>query len=65
MIFADQLMYAGFASTHSGASMGMEDFVVPEDKQALIQDAQSEVAEIESRYASGLVTQGEKYNKGG
>ena len=64
VIFADQLMYAGFAySTHSGASIGVEDFVVPEDKQTLIQDAQSEVAEIESQYASGLVTQGEKYNK--
>jgi len=57
-------MYAGFAySTYSGASIGVEDFVVPEDKQTLIQEAQSEVAEIESQYASGLVTQGEKYNK--
>ena len=64
VIFADQLMYAGFAySTYSGASIGVEDFVVPEDKQILIQDAQSEVAEIEAQYASGLVTQGEKYNK--
>ena len=55
VIFADQLMYAGFAySTYSGASIGVEDFVVPEDKQTLIQDAQSEVAEIESQYASGL-----------
>ncbi len=64
VIFADQLMYAGFAySTYSGASIGVEDFVVPEDKQTLIQDAQSEVAEIEAQYASGLVTQGEKYNK--
>ena len=37
--------------------------MVPEDKQTLIQDAQSEVAEIEAQYSSGLVTQGEKYNK--
>ena len=57
VIFADQLMYAGFAySTYSGASIGVEDFVVPEDKQTLIQDA-VEVAEIESQYTSGLVTQ--------
>ena len=64
VIFADQLMYAGFAhSTSSGASIGVDDFVVPENKASLIDEAQSEVAEIEAQYASGLVTQGEKYNK--
>ena len=64
VIFADQLMYAGFAhSTASGASIGVDDFVIPENKVSLIDDAQSEVAEIEAQYASGLVTQGEKYNK--
>ena len=64
VIFADQLMYAGFAhSTSSGASIGVDDFVVPENKGSLIDEAQSEVAEIEAQYASGLVTQGEKYNK--
>ena len=64
VIFADQLMYTGFAhSTASGASIGVDDFVIPDDKTSIITDAQAEVAEIESQYASGLVTQGEKYNK--
>ena len=64
VIFADQLMYTGFAhSTASGSSIGVEDFVIPEEKVAIIDDAESEVAEIEAQYASGLVTQGEKYNK--
>ena len=64
VIFADQLMYAGFAhSTASGASIGVEDFVIPDSKQRIIAEAEAEVAEIESQYASGLVTQGEKYNK--
>jgi DNA-directed RNA polymerase subunit beta' len=64
VIFADQLMYTGFGhSTASGASIGVDDFVIPTDKVSIISDAQSEVAEIESQYASGLVTQGEKYNK--
>ncbi|MEN9805792.1 MAG: hypothetical protein RL756_300 [Pseudomonadota bacterium] len=64
VIFADQLMYTGFAhSTASGASIGVEDFVIPQDKKRIIDEAESEVAEIESQYASGLVTQGEKYNK--
>ena len=64
VVFADQLMYMGFEySTRSGASIGVEDFVIPEDKGEIIGNAQAEVAEIESQYASGLVTQGEKYNK--
>jgi len=64
VIFADQLMYAGFAhSTASGASIGVEDFVIPDSKERIISEAEAEVAEIESQYASGLVTQGEKYNK--
>ena len=64
VVFADQLMYAGFGySTSSGASIGIEDFVIPADKGTIISRARDEVAEIESQYASGLVTQGEKYNK--
>ena len=64
VIFADQLMYTGFAhSTSSGASIGVDDFVIPGRKSGIIADAESEVAEIESQFASGLVTQGEKYNK--
>ncbi len=64
VIFADQLMYTGFAhSTASGASIGVDDFVIPEDKVRIIDEAEAEVAEIEAQYASGLVTQGEKYNK--
>ena len=64
VIFADQLMYTGFAhSTASGASIGVDDFVIPEDKVRIIDEAEAEVAEIEAQYGSGLVTQGEKYNK--
>ena len=64
VIFADQLMYTGFAhSTSSGASIGVDDFVIPDEKSRIIGEAETEVAEIESQYASGLVTQGEKYNK--
>jgi DNA-directed RNA polymerase subunit beta' len=64
VIFADQLMYMGYRySTLSGASIGVNDFVIPEAKAKLIASAEGEVAEIESQFASGLVTQGEKYNK--
>ncbi|MCL6470238.1 MAG: DNA-directed RNA polymerase subunit beta', partial [Ralstonia sp.] len=64
VIFADQLMYTGFAySTISGVSIGVNDFVIPDEKARIISAATDEVKEIESQYASGLVTQGEKYNK--
>ena len=64
VIFADQLMYTGFDfSTRSGASIGVNDFVIPDDKHEIIAAADDQVREIESQFASGLVTQGEKYNK--
>jgi DNA-directed RNA polymerase subunit beta' len=64
VIFADRLMYTGYEySTRSGASIGVNDFVIPEAKARLIDSAEAEVKEIEDQYAAGLVTQGEKYNK--
>ena len=64
VVFADQLMYLGFRySTRSGGSIGIEDFVVPAQKGRIIDAARKEVREVEDQYASGLVTQGEKYNK--
>jgi DNA-directed RNA polymerase subunit beta' len=64
VIFADQLMYMGYEfSTRSGSSIGVEDFVIPSEKAQIIGEAEAEIKEIESQFASGLVTQGEKYNK--
>jgi DNA-directed RNA polymerase subunit beta' len=64
VIFADQLMYTGFDfSTKSGASIGVNDFTIPSSKEKIIAQSEEEVKEIESQFSSGLVTQGEKYNK--
>ena len=64
VIFADQLMYMGFhQATLSGSSVGIEDMEIPEDKARIISEAEDEVREIEDQFASGLVTQGERYNK--
>ena len=64
VIFADQLMYMGFEySTRSGTSIGVNDFVIPAAKDGIIARADAEVKEIETQFASGLVTQGERYNK--
>jgi len=64
VIFADQLMYLGFAqATLSGSSIGVNDFIIPKEKGEIINLATKEVKEIEAQFASGLLTQGEKYNK--
>ena len=64
VILGDQLMYTGFEySTRSGSSIGVNDFEIPEAKARIVAAADAEVVEIEKQYASGLVTQGEKYNK--
>jgi DNA-directed RNA polymerase subunit beta' len=64
VIFADQLMYLGFDfSTRSGSSIGVDDFVIPEEKHSIIEAAEKEVKQIESQFSNGLVTQGERYNK--
>ncbi len=64
VVFADRLMYTGFYfSTRSGASFGVNDMVVPESKAEILGAAEEEVKEIEEQYTSGLVTNGERYNK--
>ena len=64
VIFADQLMYLGFDfSTKSGSSIGVNDFVIPEEKAKIIDDSEKEVKAIEKQFDSGLVTRGERYNK--
>lgn len=64
VIFADQLMYMGFKyATRAGASIGINDMIIPEDKADIINQADNEVREIESQFRSGLVTNGERYNK--
>ncbi|MGD8423898.1 MAG: DNA-directed RNA polymerase subunit beta', partial [Gammaproteobacteria bacterium] len=64
VVFADQLMYTGFRyATMAGVSIGVDDMVVPDEKGGILSSAESEVKEIQDQYASGLVTNGERYNK--
>jgi DNA-directed RNA polymerase subunit beta' len=64
VVFADQLMYTGFHyATRAGVSFGIDDIVIPEQKTKIVASADREVKEIQDQYASGLVTNGERYNK--
>ena len=64
VVFADKLMYTGFAyATRAGVSIGIDDMTIPLEKKAILDEAEAEVLEIQQQYQSGLVTGGERYNK--
>ena len=64
VIMADKLMTTGFTyATRAGISIYLDDMLVPPQKNELINAAGKEVREIDVQYTSGLVTQGERYNK--
>ncbi len=64
VIFADKLMYAGFYySTRAGVSIGINDMVIPEDKNEIIKQAEAKVKGFQEQYSAGLITNGERYNK--
>ena len=64
VIFADKLMQSGFGlATRAGISIAVKDMLVPAAKHPLIHAAEQEVKEIAQQYTSGLVTDGERYNK--
>ncbi len=64
VIFADQLMYIGFHyAAKAGISIGVDDMVIPDEKRDILGTAEQEVKYIQSQYTSGLLTDGERYNK--
>ncbi len=64
VIFCDQLMYTGFSmAAKAGVSIGVDDMMVPSIKADVLAKAESEVKSIQEQYGSGLLTDGERYNK--
>ena len=64
VILSDRLKDLGYKySTQGGLSISIDAMITPESKQAIIQKAEKQVAEIGRQYTEGLITQGEKYNK--
>ena len=60
----DALKNLGFTyATRSGLSIGIDDLVIPGNKQQLVQDARNEVIKVEQQYLEGAITNGERYNK--
>ena len=64
VIFADQMMYMGFEySTKSGISFCSNDMIIPEEKAKMIETANAQVKDVQQQFSSGIVTNGERYNK--
>jgi len=64
VIFADQMMYMGFQySTKSGISFCSNDMIIPSTKAGMIEEAEAQVKDVQQQFASGVVTDGERYNK--
>ncbi|WP_092403117.1 MULTISPECIES: DNA-directed RNA polymerase subunit beta' [Candidatus Ichthyocystis] len=64
VIFVDKLMRLGFYhAMRSGVSISVYDMLVPHQKDDFVHEAENAVKEIQNQYSSGLVTEGERYNK--
>src|SRR2546425_13362538 len=63
VIFADKLKDLGYEfATRAGISIGIKDMLIPPHKAKLLEEATSEVRQIEDQYNKGLITDGERYN---
>ncbi|CAL4317843.1 DNA-directed RNA polymerase subunit beta' [Buchnera aphidicola] len=64
VLLADKIMYTGFKySTLSGISVGIEDMIIPKEKNTIISQAEKEVVEIQEQFQLGIMTTEERYNK--
>ncbi len=62
--FLDNLKNMGYKyATEAGISISAADIIIPDEKEKLIVTAKKKVKEIQSQYASGLLTEQERYNK--
>jgi DNA-directed RNA polymerase subunit beta' len=50
-------------STVFGATIGVDDVIVPKEKPEMINKANKDVESIQKQYKNGLITQEERYNK--
>ena len=60
----DKIKDLGFYyATRAGISIGIDDMVVPSQKEELVREAEKQVVEVQQQYQDGSITQGERYNK--
>jgi len=64
VVMLDKLKELGFReATRSGCSIGIDDMIIPKEKTQEIEEAQSQIKEVEKQHRKGIITSGERYNK--
>ncbi len=62
--FLDDIKELGFQMAYQGGlSMGLDDVIIPEEKDTLIDKAKTEVDQVWNNYLMGLITDNERYNQ--
>ncbi len=60
----DAIKATGYKNaTFFGATLSMDDIIIPEEKAPMVEKANKEVDEIVSQYSKGIITGEERYNK--
>ena len=60
----DALKQLGFSmATKFGASIGIDDMSVPEEKTAIVEKSRKKIKEVDAQFKRGIITSGERYNK--
>ena len=60
----DRLKEVGFREvTRAGASIGINDMMIPKEKATLIESAEKQIVEVQKQYRRGIITDGERKNK--
>ena len=60
----DKLKELGFReATRSGCSIGVDDMIIPKEKNQEIEAAHKLIREVDKQYRKGVITPGERYNK--
>jgi len=64
VIMLDKLKELGFReATKAGVSIGIDDMIIPKEKDQEIENAQKLIKEVEKQHRKGVITSGERYNK--
>jgi len=64
VVVLDRLKELGFReATRSGTSIGIDDMIIPKEKDHEIASAQRQIVDVEKQYRKGIITPGERYNK--
>jgi len=64
VLFLDDLKELGFEyATRAAVSIGIDDLLVPPEKERIIEKTQKEVEQVLEQYRKGIITDGERYNK--